>query len=144
MKEDFEKLIELANKSINSYNLSLEKVNEKLQRKNFNLLFSPEREGFIAGYEDFEDAECMFIWLFGVLPESQGKGIGSALLKQFEDIAVNKGYKKIRSYTYNKFKSKIILSINKGYRIVGVDFDKERKDYRILLEKDLTEDKNEK
>ena len=135
--DELERLVYLANRSISLYNISIEKAKEKSERKDFTLLFSHENDGFIAGYQDFESADNMFIWLFGVLPDKQGKGIGSALLWEFEKRARDKGYKKIRSYTFNRFKSKIILSLNRGYKIIKSKFDETVKDYRILLEKDL-------
>ncbi len=136
-KEMLERLVRLAEGSINFYNVSLEKARDMSKRKGFILLFSPKDEGFITGYEDYESPENMFIWLFGILPEFQGKGLGSKLLDDFEKIAKDRGYRRVRSYTYNRFKSKIILSLNRGYRIIETKFEKDRNDYRIMLEKDL-------
>ena len=134
---ELESLVEMTGKCIDSYSLSIEKAREKAGRKDFTLLFSNENQGFIAGYRDFENPEIMFIWLFGVLPENRGRGVGSRLLQEFERSAIKKGYKKIRSYTFNKYKSKIILSLNRGYRIIEARFDETVRDYLILLEKIL-------
>jgi len=123
----------LTEECIERYNLSLNKIIEKEKIKDFTLIFSKDNTGFITGYQDLEDKDCLFIWLYCVKKDYRGKGVGLKLLKNFEKMALNKGYKFIRTYTENRFKGKIIRSLKEGFDIKSFN----SFTGRVLLEKEV-------
>lgn len=62
----------------------------------------------------------------GVLPEYQGKGIGTTMKKKFEERAKEKGAKKLRSSTY-KWENRHYL------KKLGYKFDKKKKGQGVDL-----------
>lgn len=56
--------------------------------------------GMAAGYtEHLPDSNLAYLALVGILPEAQSKGLGSALVKQFIDVAKRTGAQGVHLYT---------------------------------------------
>lgn len=58
------------------------------------------------------------IWLdtIGIMPDSQGKGYGRALVNQAENLARQKGYKRINLYTNEAMRENLTLYPHLGYK----------------------------
>lgn len=100
-------------------------------------LFVATVEGQIAGYKaGYEvNAHLYYSWLGGVLPEYRGQGLAKALMKAQHDWLKEQGYKTVRTYTENKYRSMLILNIKQGFDVIGVYKSDHDEKQTIMLEK---------
>ncbi len=117
------------------YNDMIQLRNEVL-RKPLGLVFSPEelekeKENLLIGaYEDDimlgccmlveEGADSVRLRQMAVLNDLQGKGIGKALMNFAENLARDRGYKKI---TMHARKNSVGFYEKMGYKLVGTEFE---------------------
>lgn len=94
-------------------------------------------EQALIGYKiGYERQPCHFYsWLGGVLPDYRGRKIASALMEQQHDWCHQQGYHTIRTQTYNRWRSMLILNLRHGFDIVGTVQGK--RGLMIVLEKRL-------
>lgn len=105
--------------------------------KEFNILIAYEGStpiGIKVGYR--LDETRFHSWIGGVLPEYQGLGIASELMRQQHQWCLENGIKFVETRTRNGFKSMIALNLAHGFEIVGTL--KDARGLKILLEKELT------
>lgn len=102
----------------------------------FDLAFvSQTLVGYKIGYE--RQPGQFYSWLGGVLPAFRGQGIASTLLMQQHDWCRAQGYQSIRTHTYNRWRSMLILNLRHGFDIVGTMQGKHG--LTIILEKQLVD-----
>ncbi|TAE32267.1 MAG: GNAT family N-acetyltransferase [Cytophagales bacterium] len=89
--------------------------------------------GYKIGYE--RQPGQFYSWLGGVLPDYRGHGIASVLMKQQHDWCRTENYQTIRTQTYNRWRSMLILNLRHGFDIVGTVQGK--RGLMIVLEKKL-------
>ncbi|WP_299713155.1 GNAT family N-acetyltransferase [uncultured Tenacibaculum sp.] len=90
--------------------------------------------GFKIGYRYNETT--FYSWVGGVLPDFRRKGIAQKLAKKQEELIKEKGYKKLRTKSMNRFKPMLILNIKNGFDIVQV-YTNTTGQQKIVFEKDL-------
>lgn len=90
--------------------------------------------GFKIGYK--YDGSTFYSWVGGVDKKYRKKGIAQVLLEKQHSVAVNKGYKKIRTKSMNQFKPMMILNLKNGFNIVKV-YTNELQQTKIVFEKEL-------
>ncbi len=90
--------------------------------------------GFKIGYRYNETT--FYSWVGGVLPDFRRKGIAQKLAKKQEELIKEKGYKKLRTKSMNRFKPMLILNIKNGFDIVQV-YTNTSGQQKIVFEKDL-------
>lgn len=82
------------------------------------------------------DETKFYSWLGGVLPDYQGLGIASELIRLQHQWCLSQDMKSIETRTRNRFRSMIALNLVHGFEIVGTL--KDNRGLKILLEKDLS------
>ncbi len=90
--------------------------------------------GFKIGYRYNETT--FYSWIGGVLPDFRRKGIAQKLAKKQEELVKEKGYKKLRTKSMNRFKPMLILNIKNRFDIVQV-YTNTSGQQKIVFEKDL-------
>ncbi len=90
--------------------------------------------GFKIGYRYNETT--FYSWVGGVLSDLRRKGIAQELAKKQEELVKEKGYKKLRTKSMNRFKPMLILNIKNGFDIVQV-YTNTSGQQKIVFEKDL-------
>lgn len=95
--------------------------------------------GYKIGYE--RQPGHFYSWIGGVLPAYRGHRIASALMDQQHDWCRQQGYHTIRTQTYNRWRSMLILNLRHGFDIVGTVQGK--RGLMIVLEKRLESNKKE-
>src|SRR3989344_229981 len=126
--KDLKSLKGLAERCLDNYALENGRLKERTGKDGFTALFAIQngkKVGFITGYSE---EKKMHIWLFGVLAQKRGKGIGKKLLEAFHKHASEKGYRAVTTITFNKYAQKIILSLKSGYKITEVKYIPEKND----------------
>ncbi|EOV0674983.1 GNAT family N-acetyltransferase [Cronobacter dublinensis] len=93
--------------------------------------------GFKLGYETAPGE--FYSWLGGVAPAYRRDGVAQRLLEAQERWAQEHGYARLRVKTRNQFRAMLMLLIRNGYQIIGLEKKGEAADYRLLLEKSLTD-----
>lgn len=93
----------------------------------------PVLVGYKIGYE--RQPGHYYSWLGGVLPAYRGHRIASALMEQQHEWCRRQGYHTIRTQTYNRWRSMVILNLRHGFDIVGTVQGK--RGLMIMLEKRL-------
>lgn len=97
-----------------------------------------EPVGFKVGYE----REGQFYsWMGGVLPGFRQKGVAKALAREQEKQINDQGYTTIWCKTRNSHKGMLIFALKSGFDIIGLDPKGKVNNYRIILQKQLTDDK---
>lgn len=91
--------------------------------------------GYAMGY--LEKRKGYYMWMFGVLPDYRGRGIGSAILDEQIDFARNQGYSKFSVKTSNRWRNMLRLCIKKGFDITGFKQNEWGSDSAIWMELDL-------
>lgn len=91
-----------------------------------------------VGYE--ASPKVFYSWLGGVLPNHRGQGIAKRLMQQQHEFARECGYKRVRTHTFNKFKTMIILNIKTGFDIVGLTHSAHEDGQKIILERFFDKD----
>jgi predicted GNAT superfamily acetyltransferase len=90
--------------------------------------------GFKLGYQ--YDKNTLYSWVGGVLIEYRNQGIGKELLQMQHNLALRKGYKKVRTKSMNRFKPMIILNLKNGFDIIKV-YTNDSQQTKIIFEKKL-------
>lgn len=133
-------LLEQIQKLIFTADTGLRNLRERLNRQNdvrVHLAWDEEKLiGFKIGYQQTSDT--FYSWLGGVLPSHRHQGIGLELMQRQHTDAKELGYKKIQTKSRNKFPEMIRLNIKCGFRIVGLVYKGEEKDFSIVFEKVLS------
>lgn len=117
--------------------LNLKKCQSKINlHKEFHILVAYDDEkpvGIKMGYR--LDEGRFYSWLGGVLPDYQGLGIASELMRLQHQWCVQQGIKTVETRTRNSFRQMISLNLAHGFEIVGTL--KDSRGLKILLEKQL-------
>lgn len=90
--------------------------------------------GFKLGYT--HDQNIFYSWMGGVDPDFRALGLGSELIELQHHWAKEKGFKKIKTKTKNKWKEMLILNLKSGFKVVGTYIDS-KGESKIMLEKSL-------
>lgn len=69
------------------------------------------------GYE--RKPKQFYSWLGCVSPTYRGQGIAAELMRQQHDWCRSNGYHRIRTQTYNQWRSMLLLNIQMGFDIIG-------------------------
>jgi ribosomal protein S18 acetylase RimI-like enzyme len=81
----------------------------------------------------------MMIWSIAVAPDFQGKGVGSSLLKQAENVAQATGAPKLRIHTNTRMTKNIILYKKAGFEEIDVKPHPNRVGHELVfMEKSIT------
>lgn len=111
-------------------------LNEKLMGKESVLTLIAYQNyaiiGYKMGYE--KDEGTFYSWLGGVKGEYRKQGIAQKLMDKQMAIVKSKGYQKVQTKTYNKWKSMLILNIKNDFQIVDCFKDSNNLE-AIILEK---------
>ena len=100
-----------------------------------NLCYSDsELVGFKLGYRYNENT--LYSWVGGVLPTFRKQGIAQKLMELQHASAKEKGYKKMRTKSMNRFKPMMILNLKNGFDIVQV-YTNDSQQTKIVFEKNL-------
>ncbi|WP_019990060.1 GNAT family N-acetyltransferase [Rudanella lutea] len=94
----------------------------------------PVLVGYKIGYE--RKPGHFYSWLGGVLPAYRGQGIASALMTEQHNWCRQQGYHTLRTQTYNRWRSMLILNLRHGFDIVGTV--QGTRGLTLVLEKKLT------
>lgn len=111
-------------------------LDEKLIGKESVLTLIAYQDYAIIGYKiSYEKDEGTFYsWLGGVKNEYRKQGIAQKLMDKQIAIVKSKGYQKVQTKTYNKWKSMLILNIKNDFQIVDCFKDSNNLE-AIILEK---------
>jgi predicted GNAT superfamily acetyltransferase len=90
--------------------------------------------GFKLGYRYGENT--LYSWVGGVLPSYRKQGIAQKLLELQHQTAKEKGYKKVRTKSMNRFKPMMALNLKNGFDIVKV-YTNDSGQTKIIFEKPL-------
>tara|TARA_R110002073_G_scaffold108336_9_gene243648 strand:+ start:79921 stop:80394 length:474 start_codon:yes stop_codon:yes gene_type:complete len=92
--------------------------------------------GFKVGYR--YDENTLYSWVGGVMSEYRNNGIANRLIKIQQDWAKEKGYKRVRTKSMNRFKPMMVLNLKNGFDIVKV-YTNDSQQTKIIFEKDLSD-----
>lgn len=95
---------------------------------------SQQMIGYKMGYRRKEGH--FYSWLGCVAENCRGQGIASELMKLQHEWCKNHGYHTIRTMTYNRWRTMLILNLKHGFNIVGLLADKAGEP-KIILEKKI-------
>jgi GNAT superfamily N-acetyltransferase len=73
--------------------------------------------GFLVSYPDSDDV--YYNWITGVLPDYRRQGLADRLMNHFEHYSEINGFTICRVKTMNRYRSMLLLLINRGYDIVS-------------------------
>ncbi|GAG38804.1 unnamed protein product [marine sediment metagenome] len=107
-------------------------------RRNRTLLVAIRNDaiaGYLTAYER-ENGE-FFMSHIGVRQDCKRQGIARSLVRRYEQIARDAGYRALTTTTYNRFKEMLILLLQEGFDIDDVTRIKDPAEPRLLLRKDL-------
>lgn len=90
--------------------------------------------GFKIGYRYNETT--FYSWVGGVLLEHRNQGIAKTLAHLQEQKVIEKGYRKLRTKSMNKFKPMMILNLKNGFNIVNI-YTNDSGQTKIVFEKEL-------
>lgn len=111
---------------------------EKIQlHKEFHIIVAFDKDrpvGIKVGYK--LDHHRFYSWVGCVLPEYQGLGIASELMRLQHQWCREHRFKFVETRTRNSFKQMLSLNLVHGFEVVGTL--KDQKGLKILLEKDLS------
>lgn len=94
--------------------------------------------GFKIGYR--ENRFVYYSAKGGVLPDYRRQGLASKMLYAMMSRARERGYVRFAFDTFpNRHAGMTILGLREGFRVVKADFNKTYKDWRLRLEKRMTE-----
>jgi ribosomal protein S18 acetylase RimI-like enzyme len=88
---------------------------DAMRRHRFDLLYIGSR--LAALIETVADGDCLLIQNVAVLPEFQGRGLGTRLLKRAEELAATLEMAGMRLYTNKLFVQNLRLYEALGYRV---------------------------
>lgn len=86
-----------------------------------NQIYVVGDQKIVATYQTKKNGDALYFEKLAVMPEVNGKGIGSFCLKQIEAEARNTGCAKVQMDVYSKSQHAIQFYLNLGYTQVGVD-----------------------
>ncbi|MFT2139591.1 GNAT family N-acetyltransferase [Staphylococcus sp. GDY8P145P] len=141
IKAFYNTLPELENKELSKIHNEIfdtnESLNDKFLSKNKIIILVAYKESTIVGYKIGYEIDCstFYSWLGGVEKNNRNHGIAQMLMDKQISILKSKGYEKIQTKTFNKWKSMLILNIKNDFQINNCYPDKN--DLAIILEKDL-------
>jgi predicted GNAT superfamily acetyltransferase len=78
--------------------------------------------------------EC---WVVGVIPEHRKKGVCTKLFDAQEDWVRKQGFTKIRLDVNQSRLQMLLMHLNRGYIITGINFDTKDHPGKLFMEKDL-------
>ncbi len=132
--QDIELISKLSEQVLGSFDSAHFLQKFDLRKKHLLLLalIDGQPVAFKLGYEF--DSSTFYSWIGGVLPEYQGLGIASDLMKLQHDWCQKQGYEKIQTKTQNKFREMLSLNINAGFNIIALEKSRNGED-KIVLEK---------
>ena len=112
---------------------SLQRMQSRLQGRK-HLCLAAYVDGQPVGYKiGYEEAPGRFYsWMGGVLPEYRKRGIARDLLHHQEERCRAEGYNSITVKTMNQFRGMLLMLIQEGYDIAGLELSG-----KIVLRKDL-------
>ena len=118
-----------------------ERVINTFDREDLMILLAivdEEPVGFKIGYR--ENRFVYYSAKGGVLPEYRRQGLARKLLYEMMSRARGRGYIRFAYDTFpNRHAGMTILGLQEGFRVVKADFNKTYKDWRLRLEKRMTE-----
>lgn len=118
-----------------------ERVINTFDREDLMILLAvvdEEPVGFKIGYR--ENRFVYYSAKGGVLPEYRRQGLARKLLYEMMSRARARGYIRFAYDTFpNRHAGMTILGLHEGFRVVKADFNKTYKDWRLRLEKRMTE-----
>jgi GNAT superfamily N-acetyltransferase len=94
--------------------------------------------GFALGFEI--KPSTYYCWHIGVLPDYRRAGVASQLMEAMSAWARDQNYQIVRFECYNRHRPMLFLAIRQNYNIVGLRYDSDAQDTRIILEQHLTEE----
>jgi GNAT superfamily N-acetyltransferase len=109
-------------------------------RRNVSVLVATtdgQLSGYKLGYEETQDV--FFSFSGGVAPPFRRKGLARALMQEQHRIARELGYSVVFTRTKNKYREMLLLNIQAGFNITGVQNRTGERFPSILLEKSLNE-----
>ena len=77
-----------------------------------------------------------YSWLGGVLPAHRGQGVAAELMRRQHQWCREQGYQRVRTHTYNRWRSMLLLNLRHGFDIIGTV--QGPHGLTIVLEKDLS------
>jgi GNAT superfamily N-acetyltransferase len=92
--------------------------------------------GFLIGFE--EKPEVFNLWFLGVLTQHRRQGVASQLVEALESWAGENGYEHILCECFNQQRPMMLYLIQTGFDIVGLRYDTNHGENRILWQKSLT------
>lgn len=75
--------------------------------------------------------------LFGVVPEKRHRGAATQLLRHVEEQLADAGVTRLTVHSYNRWNAMLRLLLAQEYRIINTEYNHEREDARIILQKAL-------
>lgn len=90
--------------------------------------------GFKLGYRYNENT--LYSWVGGVIPHFRKQGIAQRLMEHQHTCAKEKGYKKVRTKSMNRFKPMMILNLKNGFDIIRI-YTNDSGQTKIIFEKTL-------
>ncbi len=93
--------------------------------------------GFFLGFE--HEPDVYHHWIYGVLPDFQGQGLGSRLMAAADAWAEDHGYAASRMECDNRHRRMLHLALAHGYDITGLSWDPDRHGNIIILTKQIRE-----
>lgn len=116
---------------------------QRLSNTQFLILVAEQQQqavGFKIGYDRYHDGS-FYSWLGGVLPAHRKDGVASKLATEQEKWAINNGFSSIVLKTRNRFRNMLIFTLKNGFQIENIKIQENIDDNRIILRKNLTNDK---
>lgn len=135
-----EEIVELRSK-IPEFDLPFDKAYfENRYNDKEKLLLIAEQEtanvGFIVAYDRDNDGS-LYCWMAGVLPEYRNQGTFGLLMKFMNKWAKEKGYKRIKVKTHNKFREMLTYLVKNQFNFTLVETSQNILDNSIHVEKEL-------
>lgn len=130
------------NESLNDLHNSIFKVkdnlNEKLSNKNNSITLIAYKENEVVGYKiGYKLTSAIFYsWLGGVKEQHRNYGVAQKLIDEQIKLLKEKGYNKVQTKTFNRWKSMLILNIKNDFHITDCYKD-HKNDTAIILEKEI-------
>lgn len=86
----------------------------------------------VAGYTDCLSNNMAYISMVSTLPEYQGKGIATELVKKFINICIDKSISGIHLYAVEENTSAVKIYKKLGFRTMNIDNEKRPEDLHLL------------
>lgn len=119
--KEYEQMVQLRDDVLRKP-LGLNFTPEELEKEKHNLMMAAYEDEQILGCCMLveEDSETVRLRQMAVINDLQGKGIGKALMQFAENLARDRGYKRI---TMHARKNALGFYEKMGYRIIGEEFE---------------------